>query len=85
MRLRYKLLLIAALISGISPAAEATKKTWDFEADKPGKIAEGFTNDVGQWEVAKDGENQVLFQKAKNEDATFNVTLVRGQAIKTSI
>jgi hypothetical protein len=78
MRSRHAFPLIAALISGMSPAAEATKKTWDFQADKPGEIAKGFTSDVGQWEVATDGENQVLYQKAKNEDATFNVTLVQG-------
>ena len=35
-----------------------------------------------QWEVAKDGENHVLYQKAKNEDATFNVALVEGTSYK---
>jgi hypothetical protein len=82
MRPRHALMLIAALISGMSLAAEATKKTWDFEKDEPGKIANGFTNEVGQWEVAKDGDNHVLYQKAKNEDATFNVALVEGTSYK---
>ncbi len=62
--------------------AETTKKTWDFESDEPGKIAKGFTNEVGQWEVAKDGDNHVLYQKAKNDDATFNVALVEGTSYK---
>jgi hypothetical protein len=59
-----------------------TKKTWDFEKDEPGKIANGFTNEVGTWEVANDGDNHVLYQKAKNDDATFNVALVSGTSYK---
>jgi hypothetical protein len=82
MRPRHALMLIATLISGMSLAAEATKKIWDFEKDEPGKIANGFTNEVGQWEVAKDGDNHVLYQKAKNDDATFNVALVEGTSYK---
>jgi 3-keto-disaccharide hydrolase len=82
MRLRHVLPLIAALSSCMSIAADATKKTWDFEKDEPGKIARGFTNEVGQWEVAKDGDNHVLFQRAKNEDATFNVALAEGTSYK---
>ena len=82
MRLRLSIPLIAALSAGLSLAAEAAKKTWEFEADEPGKIAKGFTNEVGQWEVAKDGDNRVLYQKAKNEDAIFNVALVEGTSYK---
>jgi hypothetical protein len=55
----------------------STKKTWDFENDEPGKIANGFTNEVGRWEVSEVGKNRVLAQKAKNSDATFNVALVQ--------
>jgi hypothetical protein len=76
------LTLIALLISAISLADETTKKTWDFEKDKPGKIANGFTNEVGTWEVANDGDNHVLYQKAKNDEATFNVALVQGTSYK---
>jgi hypothetical protein len=76
MKLRHSLSLIAVLTSVMCLAAQATKRTWDFEQDEPGKIAKGFTNDVGRWEVVKDGDNHVLFQKAKNEDAVFNVALV---------
>ena len=82
MRLRHMLPLIAALSSCMSLAADATKKVWDFEKDEPGKIAKGFTNEVGQWEVAKDGDNHVLFQRAKNEDATFNVAFAEGTSYK---
>ena len=65
----------AIVIPGVLLAAQATKKTWDFEKDEPGKIAAGFTGKVGTWEVADDGGNKVIHQKAKNEDAVFNVAL----------
>jgi hypothetical protein len=76
------LALTGAVVSAALAASQAGKKSWDFESDTPGKIAQGFTNEVGQWEVAKDGDNQVLFQKAKNDDATFNVALVEGTSYK---
>ncbi len=82
MKLSHAIPLVAAIISGMSIAADPTKKTWDFEKDEPGRLAKGFTNDVGQWEVAKDGDNHVLYQKAKNDDATFNVALVEGTSCK---
>ena len=82
MKLSHVIPLIAAIISGMSIAADPTKKTWDFEKDESGRIAKGFTNEVGQWEVAKDGDNHVLYQKAKNDDATFNVALVEGTSCK---
>jgi hypothetical protein len=82
MRLRHVLSLLAAGIAGMAVAVEAAKKTWDFESDALGKIAKGFTNEVGQWEVAPDGDNHVLYQKAKNEDAIFNVALVAGTSYK---
>jgi hypothetical protein len=69
-------------ISIVSAAGPGGKTTWNFESDEPGKIAKGFRNEVGQWEVAKDDANHVLFQKAKNEDATFNVALVEGTSFK---
>ncbi len=78
MKLGQSLPLIAVLLSVVSLAAEVAKTTWNFENDEPGKIAKGFSNEVGQWEVAKDGDNHVLAQRAKNDDATFNVALVEG-------
>ena len=35
-----------------------------------------------RWEVAQDGDNHVLAQKAKNDDGTFNVALVDGTSYK---
>jgi hypothetical protein len=80
--LTASLLIACTTIPPAFCARVGEKKTWDFEADEPGKIARSFTNEVGQWEVAKDGDNHVLYQKAKNEDATFNVALVEGTSYK---
>ena len=82
MKLSHAIRLTAVLMSGMSLAVEVMNRTWDFEKDAPRRIARGFTNEVGQWEVAKDGDNRVLYQKAKNDDATFNVALVEWTSFK---
>jgi hypothetical protein len=73
-------LLGAMMWHGLDPAlaGQGSRKTWNFESDEPGKIVPGFTNEVGTWEVVRDGDNKVLAQKAKNDDDTFNVVLVDG-------
>ena len=72
------LLTVCTLFLGGAASTQKVARSWNFESDPPGKIAEGFTAAVGQWEVATDGENHVLYQKAKNDDATFNVALIDG-------
>jgi hypothetical protein len=63
-------------------ARDETKLTRDFQSDEPGKIASGFSSEVGTWEVVQDGENRVLAQKAKNPDDVFNVALVSDTQFK---
>jgi len=62
-----------------SVAAQNAKMSWNFEADKVGEIAKGFTNDVGKWEVVADdtapSKSNVLAQMAKSLGAAFNLTL----------
>jgi hypothetical protein len=72
------ILATAAMLGHFRPTAATTsaKTVWTFESDQPGKIAKGFTIEVGAWEVALDGQNNVLAQKAKNDDDTFNVVLI---------
>jgi hypothetical protein len=60
MKLQHILPFIAALTSLMSLAAEATKMTWDFEHDEPGKVAKGFTSEVGRWEVVGDDKWHTL-------------------------
>jgi hypothetical protein len=57
-------------------SADEPKTVWNFESDQPGKIAKGFSGQVGTWDVVRDGDSHVLAQKAKNGDDAFNVVLV---------
>jgi hypothetical protein len=61
---------------------EGQTRVWNFDTDAVGKIADGFKGEVGQWEVVRDEGNQVLYQRAKNDDDTFNVVLVEGTRYK---
>lgn len=74
-RVAVAVVLLAALVG---PGPPKPKQSWDFEADAPGAIARGFTGAVGRWEVADDGGNRVLAQRAKSDDAAFNVALADG-------
>ncbi len=72
--------LVMIGLSGLGAAAG--KKVWTFESDTPGKIARGFTNQVGEWVVAKEGTNQILSQRGENEKRIFNLVLVEGTNYK---
>lgn len=76
------LLFTIAISLGMATSQSAGKRSWDFESDEPGAIAKGFTGEVGQWEVFKEGANKVFYQKAKSDDATFNVALAEGTSYK---
>ena len=61
-------------------------KLWNFDKDKVGEIAPGFTGEVGEWKVVADetapGKGQVLAQLAKDEDAVLNLVLVKESSVK---
>jgi hypothetical protein len=61
-------------------------RSWSFDSDKPGEIAEGFTSEVGEWKVVADptspSKPNVLGQLAKNSGSTFNLTLITGTSYK---
>ena len=83
--MRFGMALLGAVLSqgmNSTPAGQVSKRIWNFESNEPGMIAKGFTSEVGTWEVALDGDNKVLAQKAKNDDDTFNVVLVDGSHFK---
>lgn len=83
MRPRHILpLFTAALTAGLVVSAEPAKQSWDFEKDQPGKIAGGFTNEVGLWEVGTDGNNHVLAQRAASDRPAFNLTLIEGTSYR---
>lgn len=73
-------LVITMLISLTSNlAAQNVNKSWNFDSDKAGTIARGFTNEEGTWKVIADStafsKPQVLAQMANNSGSAFNVTL----------
>ena len=61
-------------------------RTWNFNKDKAGEMARGFTNEVGNWIVVSDrsapSKGNVLAQTAKNSGSTFNLTLVNNTNFK---
>jgi hypothetical protein len=63
-------------------AYQAAKTVWTFESDEPGKAAKGFTSESGTWEVARDGQNNVLAQKGKSDDRVFKPVLADGTHYK---
>lgn len=75
-------LAVVALIAVPVMARQASEKSWTFENDEPGRIAKDFQGEVGAWEVAKDGGNHVLHQKAKSAKPVYNVALVPGSKLK---
>jgi hypothetical protein len=70
--------LMLAAVAGL--AAQEGKMSWNFDTDKVGEIAKGFTNEVGKWEVVGDdtapSKANVLAQLAKSPGSAFNLTLV---------
>ncbi len=74
--------LVIVLVTGhgiaSAPAGDDLRRLWNFESDQPGKTAQGFKTEVGTWEIVRDGGNNVLAQKARNDDHAFNVVLVDG-------
>jgi hypothetical protein len=61
-------------------------KTWDFDSDAVGSIANGFTNDFGLWRVTADSSTpskpNVLAQLAKSASSEFNITLIGTASFK---
>jgi hypothetical protein len=58
-------------------AADGAKRSWNFDDEATGKIARGFSNEVGEWTVVASDPGKALAQSAKNSNAVFNITLNR--------
>lgn len=69
------LLTLLAVVGLADETAKATKMNFDFEGDRPGQSAQGFTAAVGTWRVVETSQGKVLAQTAENPDDTFNVIL----------
>lgn len=71
-------ILFVLLASG-PVAAQISEKVWNFDADKPGSVPEGFTAAVGDWKIVADpsapSKPNVLAQAARNSGSAFNLIL----------
>jgi hypothetical protein len=85
MRIAAMIILVSAL-AWVGLAAQDEKAVWNFDSDKPGAIAKGFTSVTGKWEVLADdtapSKPNVLAQLAKSSGSTFNMTLVNDTGYK---
>ena len=77
-------LRVSALL-GLS--AVAVGQSWNFDKDAPGKIAAGWTNASGTWEVVADptapSKPNVLAQVSSNHSGSyFNVAVANEPSLK---
>ncbi len=63
-------------------AADSVKRTWTFDDETTGRIAKGFTNEVGEWRIAPSDKGKALAQSAKNANSVFNLTLISDTSAK---
>jgi hypothetical protein len=82
----YYVLFAAAFNAAIAGDTEMKPRIWNFDSDKVGAVAEGFTNEVGDWKVLADdsaiGMGQLFAQLAQSPKPIYNVTLVSGTNVK---
>ncbi len=74
------------IITLIAGTALAGSQAWNFDKDKVGEIATGFSNEVGQWRVMADttapSQPNVLAQTAKSSGSTFNLALLEKESLR---
>lgn len=64
--------------AALSTAAGGPGETsWNFDRDAPGELPQEFEVQAGTWKVVESKGGNVLAQLAKNDDATFNLALLR--------
>src|SRR5947208_542727 len=63
------------LLFGPPFAGDEATQTWTFDDDATGKIARGFTNEVGEWAVVASDKGRAMAQSARNANSVFNITL----------
>ena len=72
--------IIAMASAGLGLAAETPKATvWNFDSDKPGEAAKGWTSAAGTWRVAADesapSKANVLAMTAGDPKEPYNIVL----------
>jgi hypothetical protein len=73
----YRPLVLAWMLwlAAVVVRADEAPRTWDFEREKTGHIAQGFTDEVGTWRIVESGNGKALMQSASNANSVFNITL----------
>lgn len=74
------------MFTAMSAAQEPGKAVWNFDKDKVGSVAAGFTVAAGEWKVVADptapSQPNVLAQSARSSGSTFNIVLVDNTSYK---
>jgi hypothetical protein len=68
--------ILTCLLAVTVYAADEANRTWSFDGEATGRIAKGFTNEVGEWTVVASDKGKALAQSARNPNAVFNITLI---------
>ncbi len=84
MRVVMELIAVLALAAPMAVGDEA-RMSWTFDDEPAGRIAGGFTGEVGEWKVVESDRGKALAQLAKSPDAVFNVALVDGASARDLI
>jgi len=75
-----RIALILSVMLLFAAAVHAGTLVWNFDSDKVGGIAKGFSNESGEWKVMADptapSRPHVLAQMSKSSGSTFNLTLL---------
>jgi hypothetical protein len=76
---RTAIIAVTVLAAAAASFAAGKAPIWDFDRDRPGSVAAGFSSTVGQWQVKTDAtapsKPNVLAQLAKNSRDAFNLAL----------
>ena len=74
----YRQLVLAGMLwlAAVVAGGEQAPRTWDFERERTGQIAQGFSDDVGAWRIVEAGNGKALMQTAKNENPVFNIARI---------
>jgi len=80
------IVFMSMMFIAITVAAQEKELAWNFDSDKAGSAAKGFTGESGDWKVVADPTAptppNVLAQLAKSSGSTFNLALVEGPGYK---
>jgi hypothetical protein len=78
--------MAVSLVCGTPSGLAQGSRSWNFDSERTGAIAKGFTNEFGTWQVTADAtapsKPNALAQAAKSAGPEFNVALIGGTNFK---